>query len=155
MHKFEIGIALLAASIATPVLAADLPVKAAPVPYVEYDWSGVYGGITGGWVGENETWTYTNPVPATPPTSSPHGIHLDNAIFGAHIGAQYQWYHAVFGVEGAASWPTGNNFGTSGLQCVSTVGSQCQARVDHIYTIRGRLELGLGPRAVVRNRRVC
>jgi outer membrane immunogenic protein len=139
MKKLAIGIALLATSMARPVLAADLPVKAVPYVAPEYNWSGLYGGINGGWIGENETYTLTNPVPATPPTSSPHNIHLDNGIFGAHIGAQYQFSHVVIGAEAAASWPTGNDFGTSSLQCTSTVGSLCQARVDHVYTAGGRL----------------
>jgi outer membrane immunogenic protein len=141
MKAVSIGIALLAASLTTSAFAADMPVKAAPAPIVPvaYNWSGIYGGLSVGWVGERSTWTYTNPVPATPPTSSAHDVSLDDAIIGGHIGLQYQWRQIVLGVEGALSQPTSGKYGISGTQCVSTVGSQCLVQLSTLWTAGGRL----------------
>jgi outer membrane immunogenic protein len=139
MKKLAIGIALVAASIATPGLAADMPTKAVPYVPATYNWSGIYGGASIGWVHEDETWTYTNPVPATPPTSSAHDINADDAIFGGHIGLQYQFQQIVVGVEAAASRPTSSKFTASGLQCVNVAGSLCEARAQALYTVGGRL----------------
>ena len=111
--------------------AADMAVKApyAPAVPLAYNWSGIYGGVNFGWVGENSTWTYTNPVPATPPTSSAHDVRRDDAIIGAHIGLQYQWQQIVLGVEASVSSPTSRAFGVSNVQCVSVVGSLCEVQM--------------------------
>jgi len=136
-----LGAAAIAFLLGTPALAADMAVKApppvAPVPY--YDWSGFYIGANFGWVRQDETWTYTNPVPATPPTSSAHDINADNGIFGGHVGLQYQFNHVVVGAEGAISHPTNDKYGVSGLQCVSVAGSLCEARSSTLWTAGGRL----------------
>ena len=52
MKKFLLGtVGLVALGMAAPALAADMAVKAAPMPYVApiYDWSGFYIGANGGW----------------------------------------------------------------------------------------------------------
>jgi outer membrane immunogenic protein len=143
MKKLSIGLVLIVASIGTSALAADMrvPVKAAPIvpPPAIYNWSGIYIGANIGWVGEHETWTYSNPVPATPPTSSAHDINLDDVIFGGHLGVQYQFNRVLVGVEGAVSQPGGSKYGASGLQCVSTVGSLCEAQAGTLWTVGGRL----------------
>ena len=141
MKRLSIGIALFAVAITTSALAADMPYKAAParIAPTSYNWSGIYGGLNFGWVGERSTWTYTNPVPATPPTSSAHDVNRDDAIFGGHIGVQYQWNQIVLGVEAALSHPLSSDFGVSGLQCVSIVGSQCQVKLGTLWTVGPRL----------------
>ena len=121
--------------------AADMAVKApyAPAVPLAYNWSGIYGGVNFGWVGENSTWTYTNPVPATPPTSSAHDVRRDDAIIGGHIGLQYQWQQIVLGVEASVSSPTSRAFGVSNVQCVSVVGSLCEVQMRTLWTAGGRL----------------
>ena len=139
MRAAAIGLALVAASFGTSAFAADMPLKAPPAAYAEaYNWSGFYVGASAGWVHESSTWTYTNPVPATPPTSSAHDVRFDDAIFGGHIGALYQWQKVVLGAELAVS-ETRGNFGTSNLQCVATVGSQCRVSMGTLWTAGGRL----------------
>ena len=52
MKKFLLGtVGLIALGMAAPASAADMPVKAAPPPYVApiYDWTGFYIGANGGW----------------------------------------------------------------------------------------------------------
>jgi len=69
--KKLLGVAASATLIVAPALAADVPVKApAPAAIVAYNWTGLYVGANVGWVGENFDWTYTNPVPNTPPTNT-------------------------------------------------------------------------------------
>ncbi len=119
--------------------AADMPVKAPMMsaPAI-YNWSGIYGGFNFGWAGQNSTWTYTNPVPATPPTSSAHDARLNDAIVGGHLGMQYQWQQVVLGVEAALSDSTGGKYGISGVQCVSTAGSLCEVHMGTLWTVGGR-----------------
>ena len=56
MKKFLLATVALVAlvGIAAPASAADMAVKAAPVPYVApmYNWSGFYIGANGGWGSE-------------------------------------------------------------------------------------------------------
>jgi len=139
MKKIAAAIALTAASLATPALAADMPVKAVPRIQTAYDWSGIYGGLNIGWVRQKETWTYTNPIPATPPTSSPHDIRTDRAVVGGHVGLQYQFKQIVLGIEGAISTPFSPRFAASDLQCVAVAGSLCEAEAKTLLTAGGRL----------------
>ncbi|HTT47532.1 MAG TPA: outer membrane beta-barrel protein [Pseudolabrys sp.] len=132
--------AALGLGFAQAASAADMPVKAAPAPIAPavYNWSGIYGGVNIGWGGQSSTWTYTNPVPATPPTSSAHDVTRDDGIFGGHIGVQYQWRQLVLGVEAALSTPMSGDYGVSGTQCVSTAGSICQVQLGTLLTVGGR-----------------
>lgn len=142
MNKLFFGVAASATAtlIIAPALAADMPVKApAPAAVVAYNWTGLYVGANIGWVSENESWTYTNPVPNTPPTNSLHNINATDGIFGGHIGAQYQFNQFVIGAEAAISHPMNGTWGISGTQCVSVVGSQCLARANTLFTVGGRL----------------
>jgi outer membrane immunogenic protein len=140
MKKLFLGVAASTTLIVVPALAADMPVKApTPAAVVAYNWTGLYVGANIGWVSENESWTYTNPVPNSPPTNSLHNINASDGIFGGHIGAQYQFNQFVIGAEAAISHPMQGTWGTSGTQCVSTIGSQCQARANTLLTAGGRL----------------
>ena len=58
MKKFLLGtVGLVALGMAAPAVAADMAVKAAPVPYIApmYNWSGFYIGANGGW-GQRDAW---------------------------------------------------------------------------------------------------
>ena len=57
MKKFFLGSMALAAVIAGPAMAADMPVKAkAPPPPVVWDWSGVYLGAHAGGAWARTNW---------------------------------------------------------------------------------------------------
>jgi len=51
MKKILVAMAAFAALIGTPALAADMPVKAAPLPAPLCVWCGWYIGVNAGWVG--------------------------------------------------------------------------------------------------------
>src|SRR6516164_5090908 len=88
-NRFLASVAL-AAMIAAPATAADLPYKAPPpLPEAYYDWSGAYVGLNVGGTHYNVTHHVTT------------GDH--DAIFGIHAGAQWQWGAWVLGAEAARS----------------------------------------------------
>jgi outer membrane immunogenic protein len=97
--------------------AADLPVKALPIPVVAFNWTGCYIGVNGGWKGGRfrdesasvPTTTTTFPV-VGPQTAVADHINLDplnvsSGAVGGQVGCRQQtasnW---VFGLEGDADW---------------------------------------------------
>ena len=110
-NKALAGLAATVAIVATQsAFAADLPVKASPVPFVApaYNWTGIYVGLNagGGWSGVD----YLNTVNTTafgdvagPPAFSDHA---DGFVGGGQIGANWQAGMFVFGVE--AMWDHSN-----------------------------------------------
>ena len=96
--------------------AADLPLKAPPLPVVVYNWTGCYGGINGGWKGGRFHDTNSTPagvavlpgIAATPFAADFIDLGHLNANSGA-VGGQVgcRWEnpsHWVFGVEGDFDW---------------------------------------------------
>jgi outer membrane immunogenic protein len=98
MNKLFLGSMALAAVIAGPAIAADMPVKALPPPPVVYDWSGVYVGFNIGAVWHDIDRVYPNSAVSNFSTSSD-----TDAIYGFHAGAQGQWGSWVLGIEAAYS----------------------------------------------------
>jgi outer membrane immunogenic protein len=100
MKKLALGVAL-AAMMSVQAFAADMAVKARPLPIdPTYDWSGFYiGGGTGG------VWTTAKrfmpdlPLVGIPPTT--FTAHSNDWIYDVHAGVQGQWGRWVFGVEAA------------------------------------------------------
>src|SRR5215468_8703367 len=99
MKKLLLGSVALAAMIAGPAMAADMPMKAPPPPVLLYDWSGLYVGasIGGMWYDINRTF------PNVPGIAPPVGLGLgaltnpinygtsgSDAIFDLHAGFQGQ-----------------------------------------------------------------
>src|SRR3954467_13354271 len=100
MKKFLLGSVGLAAMLAGPAMAADMPIKAPPPPPVAYyDWSGAYIGFNAGGVG-NEVNRAFKVGGAVNPN---FGTNDSDGIFGFHAGAQWQWGAWVLGVEAALS----------------------------------------------------
>ena len=104
--------ALLVAS-AVPALAADLAVKARPMPapIPVWTWDGFYIGINGGysWGRSNTTVSYFNTItgaPIIPPAGSitDAGFNLDGGVFGGQIGYNWQFSSWLFGLEADAQW---------------------------------------------------
>src|SRR5918994_512093 len=99
MKKFLLGSVGLAAMIAGPAMAADMPVKAvAPPPVVYYDWSGAYVGfsIGGVWTEVERFYPNLGAVGFPPSTFTSDG---DDVIFDLHAGWQWQWGQWVLGAE--------------------------------------------------------
>jgi outer membrane immunogenic protein len=136
-----VGIVAMALFIAAPwriAGAADMPLKAAaPVVAPEYNWSGFYAGVNGGWSEERFNWAYTNPSPAN--CCAPFSASANNAIFGGHVGAQWQWNHVVLGVEGGYIQFADSNW-ASHAGCIGGGTQVCQVmQSPTILTLGGRL----------------
>lgn len=135
----------IALTVASPALAADLPVAPpprAPATYVPvvapvYNWSGVYVGINAGgsWFSQaNSTFTYS----ATGATSSGQSLNDSGFAAGGQLGVNFQSSQWVFGIEGDADY-------LSNKQSISTAADFLGGAVTHTYTldflstVRGRL----------------
>ncbi len=104
--------ALLVAS-AVPALAADLPVKARPMPapVVVWNWDGFYVGLNGGysWGKSRTSVSYFNTATGAaivPPVGSitDASFNLNGGVFGGQIGYNWQSSNWVFGLEGDLQW---------------------------------------------------
>jgi opacity protein-like surface antigen len=73
-----------------PAVAADMPTKgpAAPVVPAPYNWTGFYAGVSLGWGWSSQDLNFITPA-ANQITSA--SIDTDGAVFGGHIGYQYQF----------------------------------------------------------------
>jgi len=109
----RILLSALFVAIAAPALAADLPVKARPMPapIPVWTWDGFYIGINGGysWGRSNTTVSYFNTItgaPIIPPAGSitDAGFNLDGGVFGGQIGYNWQFSSWLFGLEADAQW---------------------------------------------------
>jgi outer membrane immunogenic protein len=107
MKKFLLGSVGLAAMIAGPAIAADMPVKAPPAPPVAYyDWSGAYIGFNAGGVWHKNSVHFPSPGAAGlgfAGVNPDFSTNSSDGIYGFHAGAQWQWGAWVLGVEAALS----------------------------------------------------
>ena len=83
----------------TAVSAADLPLKAPPVPVAIYDWTGFYIGVAGG--GSLGTSTH---IDAATGLGDTLGYNVRGGLVGGTLGYNWQVSNFVFGFEGDASW---------------------------------------------------
>jgi outer membrane immunogenic protein len=114
MKKFLLGSVALAAMVAGPAMAADMPLKAPP-PVVYYNWSGCYvGGHVGGKSSRADL-TYGNTlglgfpgspiVPVAGAAVTDGSIYMSGALAGGQVGCQYEFAGGwLIGVEGDGSW---------------------------------------------------
>jgi outer membrane immunogenic protein len=116
---------LAIAAVATPAMAADLPVrptvKAPPYVPQAYNWSGFYFGINGGYGFGTSSWIGTD------------NFNINGGLVGGTAGYNWQVGQAVFGLEGDGDW--------SGIRGSTTTGcpAGCETRNDWLATFRGRL----------------
>jgi len=108
MKKTLLGIAAVAALIATPAPAADMPLKAPPpAPAPECVWCGWYIGVNGGGGWGNTTWTYPTDNFYTTAAGQGFGTNPNGGLFGGHIGYNGQFGQTgqwVGGVEFTGDW---------------------------------------------------
>jgi len=125
--RITIAVALVA--LASPAIAADLPVPAPQlppgyVPYQNYNWSSVY-------VGGNAGYGF-----ATATVSDDFGDSisedLNGFIGGGQAGANYQIGAFVFGIEGDFDWSNQSH-------TTSAFGASETDKIDWVGTVRGRL----------------
>ena len=113
MNKAVIGFAAIAALIGTPAFAADMALKAPPIPSQIYSWSGCYvGGTVGGAFGRSSysgdpTGDFRTPEPIGEPSIIPNlsaittgALDPSSVIGGGEIGCNWQINSVVIGLEG-------------------------------------------------------
>lgn len=139
-REFFVLLAALAAVPVTIAAAADMPLKAPPVPYAaSYNWTGFYvGGEVGGdWVTSQGTVGTPGP-PAFPPGTVLNPIDYSGVLGGAYAGYNYQINQFVLGIDGDYTWA--DLTGTS--KEVSIVNGNILDRsssIKWISTVTGRL----------------
>ena len=113
MNKLLIAsVALAAASLGGPALAADMPVKAPPPPVPVFTWTGCYVGLyIGDDYGKFQSTVNTPTVrvattPATPFAATAgltgqitNDTHMSGFLGGGTVGCNYQVYNWVWGIE--------------------------------------------------------
>ena len=139
MKKFLLGSVGLAAMLAGPAMAADMPIKAPPPPPVAYyDWSGAYIGFNAGGV-----WNEVNRTFKVGGAVNPNfGTNDSDGIFGFHAGAQWQWGAWVLGVEAALSGcfkECVSNTGTLPVAAGFAANTSAQHKLTNLFTVGPRL----------------
>ena len=142
MRKTVIAIAALVALIGRGVSAADMAIKAspAPTPAPVANWAGFYIGANFG--GGVATANIYDPDCFFCNDSTLHGGFGE---FGGQAGYNWQFGHAVVGIEGDVNWQSFNR--TTGL--ISTV-EITKIRLDAFASLRLR-RLGIGSNARLRH----
>jgi outer membrane immunogenic protein len=113
MIKAIVGFAAIVALIETPALAADMALKAPPIPPQIYTWSGChFGGTVGGAFGRSTysgtpTGDFLTPEPIGEPSIIPNlsaittsALNPSSVIGGGDIGCDWQINSVVIGLEG-------------------------------------------------------
>jgi outer membrane immunogenic protein len=115
------------------VFAADMPLKAAPIAPVFYDWSGVYIGLHAGYGGAMKDWT-----------DGVADFTAKGFLGGGQVGINKQIGSLVFGLELDGSWAN-----ISGSQLLSNGGplagaqrdENARSKIDGLVTFTGRAGL--------------
>jgi outer membrane immunogenic protein len=148
MKKVLLVTAALALVSATPGFAADLPVKAPPMPAPVFTWTGFYIGGNGGWgEGRSQSTAVLGDL-AFPTGTVFNEISSSGWLAGAQVGFNYQTaYNLVVGVE--AEWDWTNISGTE--TTISTaprfvgVASTTTGRIKDLADLTGRIGWAAGP----------
>ena len=131
MKNVLLGTVALAAMLAGPAMAADMPIKAPPPPPVAYyNWSGAYIGFNAGGIWSQVNQDFPNPAllgGTGPGNGKSFSTSPSDGIFGFHAGAQWQWGAWVLGAEAALSECFQECRGTSGIVSPPELSSHLQA----------------------------
>jgi len=114
-------------------MAADMPVKAAPIVAVGYDWSGVYVGVHAGYGGGMKDWNDRNT-----------DFVARGGLAGGQVGINKQIASFVFGLELDGSWADigGSQFVSIGGPALGITSTQtARSKIDGLLTIAGRAGL--------------
>jgi len=122
--------------------AADMAVKARPMPVAVYSWTGCYIGASGGgkFVRARDT-AYIPATLATPESSYGLGTaEPDTWLIGGQVGCNYQTGNWVFGIEGDAHAQRWSSLSTIGgvLPPLFVTGDQFGLSSDWQASVRGR-----------------
>jgi outer membrane immunogenic protein len=142
MEKLLLGSVGLAAMLAGPAMAADVPVAPPPPPVAYYNWSGAYvgGNIGGVWYDYNQH--FPTPTAVRPfAASADFSTNGNDGIFGFHAGAQWQWGVWVLGVEAALSGCTSECRSLAGVNTSPLFGPTqfAEHKMTNLFTLGPRI----------------
>jgi outer membrane immunogenic protein len=133
MKRFllTVGAGLMAAAMASPSFAADLPRPAykAPIYVAGFSWSGFYVGINGGYGFGKSNWSNA--------LGSTSDFDVKGGLVGGTLGYNLQTGSWVWGLEGDidASWMKGSVTSAA----IGCGGAGCETRNRWLGTARGRI----------------
>jgi outer membrane immunogenic protein len=167
MRTMALSIAALAMLFGTPVLAADMALKAPSA--AAYDWTGCYIGANAGWVGSRDhdslapSGSYLNPPGVDAPPNffatgdfasniaaltHSYTINGSGALIGEQIGCNKQTGQYVFGAEFDAQWTSLKSSVNTSYAASPDPGNpifitnphteQASSRLEGLLTFRGR-----------------
>ncbi len=141
MRKLLVAtVAAATALSAMDALAADMPLKAPPLPYVAPSWTGFYlgGELGGGWEREQITIVTNNPGAAFPPGTVLNPVPDSGVLGGVYGGFNYQVSNFVFGIDGDYTW-AGLRGTAIDVSAVNGDTAHESSSVDWVATVTGRL----------------
>jgi outer membrane immunogenic protein len=139
MHRLLLLLAGFAALSVTAASAADIfvppapimPLKAPPVPYTYYNWTGFYlGGEVGGAWATSQTTDITG-GPSFPAGTVDNPISYTGILGGVYGGFNYQFNQIVIGLDGDYAWASIAGTGSD----ISTVNAHINEHSDNINWI--------------------
>lgn len=150
MRKILLGCA--AALVATAASAADAVVEPVEIVEVapEWNWSGVYIGVHGGYGWAQGDSAYNNPPPFDCGPTSFYGCAVDldpeGAFGGVQAGYNYQFSNGVvLGVEGDWSFASMNDDGIGAFDPPGPPSyTHVDLKIDQMATIQARLGYAMG-----------
>ena len=130
-------------------LAADLPARRAPAPFVAvpvFTWTGFYVGVNAGYVFDHDS-TFRQSNGTVAPAASGLGVARpftarvpdDGVTAGGQIGYNFQIGNAVIGIEADAAWTDIGRRVTIGGPGAPATLNTFRADLDYLGTVRGRL----------------
>ena len=140
-----LGTVALAAMIAGPAMAADMPLKAPPPPPVAYyNWSGAYIGFNAGGIWSQVDQAFPNPLllgGTGPGSGNNFSTSQSSGILGFHAGAQWQWGAWVLGAEAALSGCFSECRATSGVVPPPGIPANTffEHKITNLFTVGPRL----------------
>jgi outer membrane immunogenic protein len=145
MRKLLLG-SVVAMLVAGPAMAADLPVKSSAPPPPP-TWTGFYIGLNAGGVSADAGWKNLDGLEVWFPSSSLINT-ATGFIGGGQVGYNWQYGHAVFGLEADMQYTSLNQ--TTNLQLVPVgpglglvPGAVLNDQIKWLATVRGRSGLAV------------
>jgi len=141
MRLLTVSLSLLALMPVATASAADLPMKAPPMPAAAvYNWTGFYvgGEFGGGWATEQVTVVTNNPGAAFPPGTVLNPVHDNGPLGGAYAGYNYQISQFVVGIDGDYTWANLTGHATDISVVNGDIASESNS-IGWIATVTGRI----------------
>jgi outer membrane immunogenic protein len=145
MIKAAIAAISISVAFAGTAFAADMAVKARPMPVAVYSWTGCYIGVSGGGKFVRARDTAFNPATTFPTPASSVDLGTaepDTWLAGGQVGCNYQTGSWVFGIEGdahAQRWASSSTLVGAVQPFNFVAGDSFDLRSDWQASVRGRV----------------